>query len=129
MKLSHRLSSLIYRPKSHTLQTPLPGFDEVYYRYWYRDTQTYAAGPLAHYLILGWLEGRDPSAGFSTMGYLAANPDVKQTGLNPLIHFLEHGLAEGRLGWQKDPSAPAPVPTHIKRPQKLLAPPATTKRD
>nr|WP_082528650.1 hypothetical protein [Methylobacterium sp. Leaf466] len=129
MKLPHRLSSLLSRPKSYPLQTPLPGFDGVYYRYWYRDTQIYPEGPLAHYLAIGWLEGRDPSAGFSTTGYLAANPDVKQNGLNPLIHFLEHGLAEGRLGWQKDPSAPAPSPTHINGPQKLLAPPTNTMKD
>ncbi|MGT2485378.1 hypothetical protein ACU4GA_03820 [Methylobacterium oryzae CBMB20] len=45
--------------------------------------------------------GRDPSGHFSTDGYLDANPDVRVAGINPLVHFLEVGFAEGRTGWQK----------------------------
>ena len=44
----------------------------------------------------GWREGRDPSAGFDTQGYLAANPDVAAAGLNPLDHYLQCGVYEGR---------------------------------
>lgn len=103
----------------------MPGFDEVYYRYWYRDVGQFTGPALQHYLIFGWKEGRDPSAGFSTDGYLAANPDVSVNGFNPLIHFLEFGLAEGRKGWEKDPGVPAPKPRLMQgdEPQKLLAPP------
>jgi len=32
--------------------------------------------PLQHYETFGWKEGRDPSASFDTLKYLAANPDV-----------------------------------------------------
>jgi serralysin len=57
-----------------------------------------AAGvnPLDHYRSVGWKEGRDPSAGFDTLGYLAANPDVAAAGVNPLDHFLQFGIDEGR---------------------------------
>ena len=103
----------------------MPGFDEVYYRYWYRDIAGFGDSPLQHYLRHGWKEGRDPSAGFSTDGYLSANPDVKAEGRNPLLHFLEHGLAEGRMGWEKDPKSPAPTPRYVpdSGQQRLLAPP------
>jgi serralysin len=37
-----------------------------------------------------------PSASFDTRGYLAANPDVAAAGVNPLDHFLLHGIFEGR---------------------------------
>jgi serralysin len=58
-----------------------------------------AAGvnPLAHYMQVGWQEGRDASAQFDTLGYLAANPDVAAAGLDPLQHFLQFGVYEGRL--------------------------------
>lgn len=104
----------------------MPGFDEIYYRYWYRDTEQYPGTPLEHYLNHGWKEGRDPSAGFSTDGYLAANSDVKANKLNPLSHFLQFGLAEGRKGWEKDRFAPAPAPRylHVNGSQKLLPPPS-----
>ena len=33
---------------------------------------------------------------FDAAFYLAANPDVAQAGMEPYLHFIEHGLAEGR---------------------------------
>jgi hypothetical protein len=119
---------LRFLPKKNiqpVLNTALPGFDEVYYRYWYRDVEGFGGGPLGHYLQIGWREGRDPSAGFGTNGYLLANPDVIASGHNPLVHFLNQGLSEGRKGWEKDPLAPPPRPLppgHLK-PQLLLSPP------
>jgi hypothetical protein len=89
------------------LDSALPGFDEEYYRSWYADTCRYPHGLARHYLDLGWREGRDPSGQFSTDGYLEANADVRAAGVNPLIHFLEVGFAQGRTGWQK----PHPRPT------------------
>jgi serralysin len=37
-----------------------------------------------------------PPAGFDTLGYLAANPDVAAAGVDPLEHFLSFGIYEGR---------------------------------
>lgn len=104
-------------------RTPLPGFDPIYYLFWYPDVRAAGLDPLHHYLHYGWKEGRDPSAGFSTSGYLAANPDVAAAGYNPLVHFVNSGFAEGRGGHSKDPTAPAPRPGHIVEPMKLLAAP------
>ena len=50
----------------------------------------------SHYDTYGRYEGRDPDVYFSTDGYLAANPDVRANGMNPLTHFDEYGWKEGR---------------------------------
>ncbi|KQP87212.1 hypothetical protein ASF60_21070 [Methylobacterium sp. Leaf113] len=125
MTSAMKISRLIQKLASNTSEGRMPGFDEVYYRYWYRDVAQFPGTPLQHYLQHGWKEGRDPSAGFSGDGYLTANPDVKANGFNPLAHFLEFGLAEGRIGWQKDPASPAPPGRFIANTEapKLLAPP------
>ncbi len=46
-----------------------------------------------HYLLVGWREGKNPSAFFSTEDYLKKNPDVD---MNPLVHFETFGLKEKR---------------------------------
>jgi serralysin len=48
------------------------------------------------YEEFGWKEGRDPSSSFDTLGYLAANPDVAAAHVNPLDHFMQNGIYEGR---------------------------------
>ena len=49
-----------------------------------------------HYLIIGWREGKNPSAFFSTADYLKKNPDVAAANLNPLLHFEKYGVKENR---------------------------------
>jgi len=34
--------------------------------------------------------------GFDAQFYLATNPDVQESGMDPLVHFLRHGWKEGR---------------------------------
>ena len=60
-----------------------------------------AINPLQHYEQFGWKEGRDPSASFDTLGYLAANPDVAAAHVNPLDHFLQFGIYEGRANRER----------------------------
>jgi 4-hydroxybenzoate polyprenyltransferase len=66
---------------------------------WYRSKYP-EVGPnvdaVAHYAIEGWRQGRDPTTAFSTRWYLSQNPDVAAAGLNPFVHYLQHGRAEGR---------------------------------
>jgi hypothetical protein len=46
--------------------------------------------------VQGAAEHRDPSPHFDTAWYLAYYPDVAASKTNPLIHYLLHGVKEGR---------------------------------
>ena len=50
-----------------------------------------------HYLLDGAQQGLNPGPEFDTDWYRESNPDVKASGVNPLVHFLRHGKDEGRL--------------------------------
>ena len=52
-----------------------------------------------HYALAGWSAGLDPAPDFSTRGYLTLNEDVARANINPYLHFLGTGAAEGR-GWR-----------------------------
>ncbi|MTW22682.1 hypothetical protein [Allochromatium palmeri] len=66
---------------------------------WY--ARTYLADlpgldPVDHYLTIGVYHGYHPSPAFDTHHYLRVNPDVVESGFNPLVHYLRFGQAEGR---------------------------------
>jgi 4-hydroxybenzoate polyprenyltransferase len=75
--------------------TAVGGVDREWYRKAYPDVGE-DCDPAEHYALVGWREGRDPNAEFSTTGYLVRYPDIARTGGNPLLHYLEHGRYEGR---------------------------------
>lgn len=86
-------------PSTYAGDAPYPPelralFEEDYYRA--QLDADIAGDALAHYLDHGWMRGLNPSAAFDTAYYLANNPDVAESGINPLLHFLHHGRAEGR---------------------------------
>jgi hypothetical protein len=54
------------------------------------------ADGVAHYLTEGARLGYDPGPFFSTGRYLAMNPDVAESGVNPLAHYELYGRTEGR---------------------------------
>lgn len=72
---------------------------ELFDAQWYRTTQV--PGLLLdqaarHYVRHGGARGLSPSPLFDGPQYLANNPDVAAAGLNPLLHYLDCGRAEGR---------------------------------
>ena len=71
-------------------------FDESFYRGAYPDVGP-SADTIRHYCETGWLLGRDPSPDFSTQYYLDAYNDIKESGLNPFLHYVIAGAVEGRL--------------------------------
>lgn len=75
-------------------------FDRGYYLRENPDVAENGADPIHHYLTIGFVEGREPSAFFDGTGYREADPAIKSEGINPLVHWLRSGAAEGR---------PAPV--------------------
>ncbi|MDH2310389.1 glycosyltransferase [Methylobacterium brachiatum] len=71
-------------------------FDRDWYLAINSDVLAGLDDPLAHYLLTGANEGRDPHPLFAGAWYLTKNPDVAVAGYNPLIHYLMNGGAEGR---------------------------------
>lgn len=53
--------------------------------------------PLEFFVSYGATLELSPSEKFDTKSYLAMNPDVKNSGINPLLHYIKHGKAEGRV--------------------------------
>ncbi len=75
----------------HLLNTSI-FFDRAWYVRSYGDVRPSGYDPILHYLNQGAAEGRDPGPLFSTRSYLARRPGIAKLNLNPLVHFLEHGL-------------------------------------
>lgn len=82
-------------------------FDVDFYRRTYSAHVADAADLFDEYVHTGWRHGRDPSARFSTRFYLDQNSDVRASGLCPLLHYVEHGAAEGRLPRPRPEAVPA----------------------
>jgi len=53
--------------------------------------------PLDFFVSFGAELEISPSEKFDTKSYLAMNPDVRESGINPLLHYIKHGKAEGRV--------------------------------
>jgi hypothetical protein len=71
-------------------------FDDAWYIDRYEDVAEAGKDPFRHFMDHGLEEGRDPGPGFSTDFYLKQNPDVFDSGLTALVHYLAFGRAEGR---------------------------------
>ncbi len=84
---------------------------------WYRSTNPDIGNlnPTSHYLDYGGLEGRRPSPHFDGASYLDMYPDVRAEGMNPVVHWVLHGLREGR----KFPT-PTKLTGEIKEPKTSL---------
>ncbi|WP_157961615.1 glycosyltransferase [Acuticoccus kandeliae] len=72
-------------------------FDDAYYMRTYPEVRRMRIGPLRHYILVGWKEGKDPSELFSTRAYLDMYHDVAGQKMNPFFHFLAYGREEGRI--------------------------------
>jgi FMN phosphatase YigB (HAD superfamily) len=78
---------------------------------WYRTTHVPNLSPnqaARHYLWEGAALGMNPGPLFDGEWYLGNNADVARAGLNPLLHYLESGRAEGRpirLAYARDTGA------------------------
>ncbi|UZJ45342.1 glycosyltransferase family 2 protein [Marinimicrobium sp. C6131] len=87
-----------------------PLFDETFY-----GKQNNPGGAVSRLQsVVEFLTDREayeisPSQGFSSDWYLHRYPDVEQLGVNPLVHYLRFGKAEGRLPFHgATPGEPVP---------------------
>ena len=67
-------------------------FDPEYYSSKYDVSES----PLVHYVESGASKNLDPSEEFSTSYYENEYPDVIQSRMNPLVHYIINGKGEGR---------------------------------
>lgn len=68
-------------------------FDKDYYKNEYPDVK---GNLLKHYYYYGYKLGNNPSAKFYNNYYLDHNSDIKNSGINPLLHYVVSGQKEGR---------------------------------
>lgn len=104
--LAHRLSASV---------SPNQYFDATYYCDTYPDIRAAKVDPFEHYLNQGFREGRDPSDKFKTSYYISKYLNGR-ADKNPLVHYLEHGLAAGFVPYQSpdDGSIPSEVQRFVK---------------
>ena len=92
---------------------PGPKFSGRLYLEQNPDVAASGMNPLAHFLKFGRLDGRVAPIDLSCKGaigqqllesglfdsnfYLIHYPDVAETGIDPLSHYLSHGVVEGRM--------------------------------
>lgn len=72
-------------------------FDDAFYLSTYPEVSQLKVGPVRHYIMRGWKEGKDPNELFSTRAYLDMYHDVAAMGGNPFQHYVRHGREEGRI--------------------------------
>ena len=74
-------------------------FDPSWYLTTYPDVATdpkYRQQPVLHFLEQGGKQGLNPAPWFDSRWYLKQHKDVQQAGINPLVHYVQHGISEGR---------------------------------
>ncbi len=72
-----------------------PYFDEKYYRENNKDLPD-GLNLVWHFIVYGWMEGRNPSDKFDVNYYLNNNSDILSLQINPLYHYIKFGYYEGR---------------------------------
>ena len=68
-------------------------FSSKYYRF---ENPEVKMDPAKHYYYYGYKEGKSPSYEFSNEAYLKMYKDVRNVGINPLVHYLKYGKKEKR---------------------------------
>ena len=80
----------------HTYELVSSALDPDFYRAGFDVDEAMPEDCTLHYLHVGAMQGRDPTADFSTLDYLRLHDDVAAAGVNPFYHFLAQGTIEHR---------------------------------
>ncbi len=78
-----------------------PAFNDDYFREACGDLDG-EIDAAAYYLTEGFRRHLSTSKRFNTRAYLSYYPDIVNADLNPLLHFVEYGRAEGRLSFGEE---------------------------
>jgi hypothetical protein len=71
-------------------------FDAVFYRARHDIGAVADHELIGHFCHGGWQSGLHPNEFFDPRHYLDRNPDVREAGVNPLLHYIAHGAREDR---------------------------------
>jgi FMN phosphatase YigB (HAD superfamily) len=96
--LRSTLHSLLGVVRNRSAEQRLADF-ELFDAEWYKATHALdlpRAQAARHYLHEGAARGLSPGPLFDGPWYLDNHPDIAAAGLNPLLHYLDSGRAEGR---------------------------------
>lgn len=81
-------------PSKENIEIVRKAFDSEFYLANSPDVASTGVDPLLHFMMLGWIEGRDPHPDFSLSFYTRNNIDIQKYRENPYIHYLKHGKNE-----------------------------------
>ncbi len=99
MSVAEDFSPIIGRygitPESVAILRSTSFFDESFYRTQLRPSFGEVRNLLLHYLSEGWLVGLRPNKVFDPSWYQLRYNDILANGLEPLSHFVLHGIREG----------------------------------
>ncbi len=104
------LRRLDTQPDSYALIRDSGLFDPI----WYREQSPAIdahVDAIAHFLENDGSPDRSPSADFDSRWYLSRYPDLRKSGVIPLVHFLLYGEREGRF--------PTPEAEHFALPKSF----------
>jgi hypothetical protein len=73
---------------------PHPLFSADHYSQQMQGNAALSATPLEDFVVRGFRQGMNPCSGFNTNLYLQEFIDVRDSGQNPLIHYVLHGRHE-----------------------------------
>jgi O-antigen biosynthesis protein len=71
-------------------------FDKQYYIENNIDLKDSKEDPIDHFVRIGWRKGYKPNPDFDPEFYRNHYEDISRLDLNPLVHYVEHGIVEGR---------------------------------
>jgi hypothetical protein len=71
-------------------------FDAEWYLASYPEVADSGFDPLTHFVKIGSLELRSPSAEFNARSYYSTYVDLQMAKVEPVFHFILHGKREGR---------------------------------
>jgi glycosyltransferase involved in cell wall biosynthesis len=82
------------KPAKEDIEAVASFFDAEFYQSNYPEVRSLIVDPLVHFLTVGWQQGRDPSPGFSVRRYCQDNDDVRESQVNPFVHYCRSGRHE-----------------------------------
>ena len=77
-----------------------PLFNQKWYLSQNPDVKAKKIGAAKHYVKYGWKEGRNPSLEFNTIEYIKKYPEILQSKLNPIIHYIQNNKCPEGKGCQ-----------------------------